>query len=201
VLCIKFDHRSKCYERSGEVIQSPIPIPSSGKVEPELNFNRIVSVFGTMTLLIGVFGLLGWIPWFRVLTGIHLDYISIAPVSSAGFLVFGLILLLLVRKQYHDRSKVIVSTIIAFISIYGLLEFVGYFADVNLTFDSVLFSAAEKLGPFDVKRMSPLAGILFFFSGVSLQLKVFSEDRLKILNLVGGYGLITLLAGFIAAIG
>jgi PAS domain S-box/PAS domain S-box len=154
-----------------------------------------------MTLLIGVFGLLGWIPWFRVLTGIHLDYISIAPVSSAGFLVFGLILLLLVRKQYHDRSKVIVSTIIAFISIYGLLEFVGYFADVNLTFDSVLFSAAEKLGPFDVKRMSPLAGILFFFSGVSLQLKVFSEDRLKILNLVGGYGLITLLAGFIAAIG
>ncbi len=154
-----------------------------------------------MTLVIGVFGLLGWIPWFRVLTGIHLDYVSIAPVSSAAFLVFGLILLLLVRKQCHDRNKVIVSTIIAFISIYGLLEFIGYFADVDLTFDSVLFSAAEKLGPFDVKRMSPLAGILFFFSGVSLQLKVFSEDRLKILNLVGGYGLITLLAGFIATIG
>jgi PAS domain-containing protein len=64
-----------------------------------------------------------------------------------------------------------------------------------------LFSAVEKLGPFDVKRMSPLAGILFFFSGVSLQLKVFSENRLKILNLVGGYGLITLLAGFIATTG
>ena len=154
-----------------------------------------------MILLIGVFGLLGWIPWFRVLTGIHLDNISIAPVSSAAFLVFGLVLLLLVRKQYHDRSKAIVSTIIAFISIYGLLEFVGYFADVNLTFDSVLFSAAERLGPFDIKRMSHLAGILFFFSGVSLQLKVFSENRLKILNLVGVYGLITLLAGFIATTG
>ena len=97
-----------------------------------------------MILLIGVFGLLGWIPWFRVLTGIHLDNISIAPVSSAAFLVFGLVLLLLVHKQYHDRSKAIVSTIIAFISIYGLLEFVGYFADVNLTFDSVLFSAAQS---------------------------------------------------------
>jgi two-component system, cell cycle sensor histidine kinase and response regulator CckA len=154
-----------------------------------------------MTLLIGAFGLLSWIPWFRVLTGIHLDYISIAPFSSAAFLIFGLILLLLVRKQYRDRSKVILSTIIAFISLYGLLEFVEYFADANLTFDSVLFSAVEKLGPFDVKRMSPLAGILFFFSGVSLQLKVFSENRLKILNLVGGYGLITLLAGFIATIG
>jgi PAS domain S-box-containing protein len=154
-----------------------------------------------MTLLIGLFGLLGWIPWSRVLTGIHPDYIPIAPVSSVAFLVFGLILLLLVRNQYHERSKVIISTIIAFISIYGLLEFIGYFADVNLTFDFVLFSAAEKLGPFDVKRMSPLTGILFFFSGVSLQLKVFSENRLKNLNLVGGYGLITLLAGFIAAIG
>jgi PAS domain S-box-containing protein len=201
VLCIKFDRRSKSYERSVEVIQSPIPTPSSGIAELELNFNRIVSVFGTVTLLIGVFGLLTWIPGFRVFTGIQLDYVSIAPVSSVGFLVFGFILLLLVRKQYHDKSKVIVSTIIAFISIYGLLEFIGYFADINLTFDSVLFSAVEKLGPFDVKRMSPLAGILFFFSGVSLQLKVFSENRLKILNLVGGYGLITLLAGFIATTG
>ena len=35
----------------------------------------------------------------------------------------------------------------------------------------------------------------------SLQLKVFSENRLKILNLVGVYGLITLLAGFIATTG
>ena len=168
---------------------------------PELNFNPTVLVFGTITSLIGVFGLLSWIPWFRVITGIHRDYIFIAPVSSVAFLVFGLILLLLVRKQYHDRSKVIVSTIIAFISIYGLLEFIGYFADVDLTFDSILFFAAEKLGPFDVKRMSPLTGILFFFSGVALQLKVYSENRLKILNLVGGYGLIILLAGFIAAIG
>lgn len=190
-----------CYERSIEVIHPPIPATSSGKVKPELSFNHIVSVFGAMTLLIGVFGLLGWIPWFRVLTGIHLDFISIAPVSSAAFLVFGLILFLLARNQYDNSGKVIVSTIIAFISIYGLLEFIGYFADANLTLDSVLFSTAEKLGPFDIKRMSPLAGILFFFSGVSLQLKVFSEDRLKILNLVGGYGLITLFAGFIATIG
>jgi len=154
-----------------------------------------------MTFLTGVFGLLSWIPWFRMLTGIHLEYISIAPVSSAAFLTFGFILLFLARQQYDDRSRVFASTIIAFISIYGLLEFIDYFADVNLTFDSVLFSAVEKLGPFDVKRMSPLAGILFFFSGVSLQLKIFSEDRLKILDLVGGYGLITLLAGFIATVG
>jgi PAS domain S-box-containing protein len=154
-----------------------------------------------MTLLIGIFGILGWIPWFRVLTGIQLGYISVAPISSIAFLVFGLVLILLVHKQFHDRSKVIVSIIIACISIYGLLEFIGYFADVNLAFDSVLFSAVEKLGPFDVKCMSPLTGILFFFSGVSLELKVYSENRLKILNLVGGYGLITLFAGFIATIG
>jgi two-component system, cell cycle sensor histidine kinase and response regulator CckA len=194
-------YTSKCYERSFEVIFSHISTPPSGKGEPVLNFNRMVVVFAAMTFVIGIFGLLDWIPGFRVLTGVYSNQFTIAPGSSITFIVFGIILILIVRKQFHERGKIILSTIIGFISIYGLLEFIGYFADINFTFDSLMFSATEKLGPFDVRRMSPLTGILFFFSGVSLQLKVLSRDRLRILYLVGGYGLITLLAGFIAAIG
>jgi two-component system, cell cycle sensor histidine kinase and response regulator CckA len=170
-------------------------------VETAIKFNRAVSVFGTLTLLIGVYGMLCWIPWFRMLTGIRLEYSSVSPMSSVSFLSFGLILILHVRKQFNQRSKTVFSAIIAFISLYGLLMFVGYFADINFTIESILFSVVGKLGPFDIKRMSPLAGILFFFSGVSLMLKVHSENQLRNLNLVGGYGVITLLAGFVATIG
>jgi two-component system, cell cycle sensor histidine kinase and response regulator CckA len=136
-----------------------------------------------------------------MLTGIRLEYSSVSPMSSVSFLSFGLILILHVRKQFNQRSKMIFSVIIAFISLYGLLMFIGYFADINFTIESILFSVVGKLGPFDIKRMSPLAGILFFFSGVSLMLKVHSENQLRNLNLVGGYGVITLLAGFVATIG
>jgi two-component system, cell cycle sensor histidine kinase and response regulator CckA len=136
-----------------------------------------------------------------MLTGIRLEYSSVSPMSSVSFLSFGLILILHVRKQFNQRSKTVFSAIIAFISLYGLLMFIGYFADINFTIESILFSVVGKLGPFDIKRMSPLAGILFFFSGVSLMLKVHSENQLRNLNLVGGYGLITLLAGFVATIG
>lgn len=134
-------------------------------------------------------------------TGVRLEYISVAPLSSTSFLIFGFILILLIRKKLENRSKIIISTIVGFVSFYGLLVFIGYFADINFAFESVLFSVVEKLGPFDTKRMSPLSGILFFISGVSLELKIHGENQLRKLNLVGGYGLITLLAGFVATIG
>jgi two-component system, cell cycle sensor histidine kinase and response regulator CckA len=154
-----------------------------------------------MTFLIGVFGILGWIPELRVFVGIRPDYISIAPVTAAAFILFGLIIVLIARTQLKNGRKIFVLMVISFISIYGLLEFVGYFANVQLTLDSFLFPTTEKIGPFDLRRMSPIPGILFFLSGVSLQLRVLSENHLKILHGAGGYGLITFFAGFIATIG
>jgi two-component system, cell cycle sensor histidine kinase and response regulator CckA len=154
-----------------------------------------------MTFLIGVLGILGWIPGLRVLAGIRPDYISIAPVTAAAFILFGLIIVLLDRKQLNGGNKILLLMVISCISIYGLIEFIGYFANVQLILDSLLFPTTGKLGTFDLRRMSPIPGLLFFLSGVSLQLKVLSENRLKILNGAGGYGLITLFVGFIATIG
>jgi two-component system, cell cycle sensor histidine kinase and response regulator CckA len=170
-------------------------------IEHGPRLHQIASVIGFTTFLIGVLGILGWIPGLRVFVGIRPDYISIAPVTAAAFILFGLIMVLLVRKPLNGGKKILVLTLLSFISVYGLLEFIGYFANVQLTLDSFLFPTTEKLGPFDLRRMSPIPGILFFLSGVSLQLNVLSENRLKILNGAGGYGFITLFVGFIATIG
>lgn len=156
---------------------------------------------GGLTFLIGIFGLLDWIPSLRIPISIRPDYIPIAPVLAAAFILFGLIIIFLTRRSLHQRYNIAVLTVLSFISIYGLLEFIAYFADVQLTLDSILFSSIEVLGPFDVRRVSPIAGILFFFSGLSLALKILSEDQLKILNLAGGYGFVTFVAGFVALTG
>ncbi len=93
------------------------------------------------------------------------------------------------------------SIFIVLISIYGLLQFIAFFAGIDFALDFLLFPSSEKLGPFDLRGMSPITGILFFLSGVSLQLKVVSENYVKILNLSGIYGLIIFFAGLIASIG
>ena len=93
------------------------------------------------------------------------------------------------------------SIFIVLISIYGLLQFIAFFAGIDFALDSLLFPSSEKLGPFDLRGMSPITGILFFLSGISLQLKVVSENYVKILNLSGIYGLIIFFAGLIASIG
>jgi two-component system, cell cycle sensor histidine kinase and response regulator CckA len=182
-------------------IQPSVSSPPLVETTSESNFVRWTIIFGGLTSCIGVFGLLAWIPGFRVLVNFSPDYIPLAPATGAAFIFFGIVLLLLVRKKYRSGRKVLVLTIITFLSIYGLLEFIEYFADIHLTLDSFVFPVGAKLGPFDVKRMSPIAGIFFFFSGISLLLKVLSDHRLRMLNLAGGYGLLTLLAGFIAVLG
>ncbi|MBN1397682.1 MAG: PAS domain-containing protein [Bacteroidetes bacterium] len=178
-----------------------MPASPSGKAETGYSFNRAVSVFGIITMLFGVIGILSWIPLLRIFIGFRFEYFSLAPISAVSFLVFGLTLILLVRKQFDYRTKVIITTAIVFFSVNGLLVFLAYFANFNFVLESIFYSVLEKLGPFDIKRMSPLAGILFFFSGISLLLRIFAGGQLRYLNLSGGYGLITLMAGFVAAIG
>jgi hypothetical protein len=106
-----FGFKTKYSEKSAEVIQFPLTFLSSGKADLKSNFDRAALVFGSATILIGTLGLLGWISWLRVFLGIRWDYISIAPITAAAFVIFGVILILLARKHYYGRRKVFVSTI------------------------------------------------------------------------------------------
>jgi two-component system, cell cycle sensor histidine kinase and response regulator CckA len=192
---------SKEQERSSGRVRFLKTVLFSKDNSSKSKFDRAAVLFGGLTSLIGVFGIVDRIPGFRALVHIRLDSIPLAPTTAVSFILSGLVLLLIVRQQYYTSKKTIIVAFVAFISLYGLLQFIGYLIGTYLTFDSVLFPDAEKLGPFDVKRMSPITGVLFFLSGVALQYKIISENRIKILNLAAGYGLITLVAGFIAVIG
>jgi len=49
--------------------------------------------------------------------------------------------------------------------------------------------------------MSPLAGILFFLSGMALQVKIFLGNRQKVPNVISSVGLLNFAVGFIAIVG
>jgi sigma-B regulation protein RsbU (phosphoserine phosphatase) len=171
------------------------------KLKSNTSLVRVAIFSGFAVSFIGLLGLCGWVTGVRELASVRAIYLPMSPDTSLVFIVLGLIVILTYRRQYSRWSKIFISIIAVVISIYGLLKFVEYFANADLTLENILFPVTERIGTFSIKRMSPLAGILFFFSGIALQLKVFLENRQKLSNLIGIFGMITLTIGFTATVG
>jgi len=171
------------------------------KIKSNIKLDRLSLISGSAVSLIGVLGLLGWVTGVRELASFHSAYIPISPDTSFAFIMFGLVIIMMVRFQYPRRSTIVVSIIIGIISIYGLFKFAEYFLGTDLTFENVLFPASEKISRIMIKRMSPLTGLLLFVSGMALQLKLFFESHSKTPNMVSSSGVMILATGFIASVG
>jgi PAS domain S-box-containing protein len=171
------------------------------KTKQETGFGVVVAFSGGAASFVGLSALLGWITGLRALASIRSDFMPMSPDTALAFVILGLILLLHVRIHEQRKSNLFVSAIIAFVSIYGLLKSIEYFVNADLTFENILFPATEKIGSFFIKRMSPITGVLFFLSGIALQLRLLLGTRHKISNIISSLGVITLTIGFIATIG
>ncbi len=171
------------------------------RTKQDAGLDLVVAFSGGAASFVGLLALSGWITGLRVLASIRSDYIPMSPDTALAFVLLGLILILHVRTQERGWSKLFVSAIIAFVSIYGLLKSTEYFVNADLTFENILFPATEKFGSFFIKRMSPITGVLFFLSGLALQLKLLFGTSRKISNVISSLGVITLTAGFVATIG
>ena len=165
------------------------------------SLERVALFSGIAVSCIGFLGILGWITGVREITSFHPMYLPMSPDTSLAFIVLGLIVIFMYRLQYPRRSKIIMSIIVITISIYGLLKFAEYFVNADLTLENIFFPETERIGSFYIKRMSPLAGLLFLLSGIALQLKMILINRQKLSNLIGSIGMITLTIGFAATVG
>ena len=170
-------------------------------IKPNTNLDRFAIFSGGAVSLIGVLGLLGWITGVRELASIRTTYLPISPDTSLAFMLLGLIVSFNVHQQYSRGNRIFVSIIVVIISLYGLLKFAEYFLNLDLTLENILLPVTEKIGSFTVKRMSPLAGMLFFLSGVGLQIKMLLKDRQKASYVISSIGMIAMTVGFIATIG
>lgn len=145
--------------------------------------------------------LIGWLTGLRALVNLRPDYIPMSPVNSVFFILFGLFVLAEASGLISKMAKSAVLAILGILMLYGLLQFAGYFVNIDFTLSNKLFPVTERIGKFPVKHMSPYAGLLFFISGISILIKIQRYNRQIIMNLAGGIGCIVALAGFIATLG
>lgn len=167
-----------------------------------LNGLRIVPVLsGGIVIIISSITFLGWIlngPW---LVSFIKGYVPMSISVSISFIAYGMVLLLMnmtIRWKYFNRAVV---AIIGFCSIYGLLQFIGYFVNADLNFENTLFPDNDMLGKFPIGHMSPYSGLLFFISGTAISLKILIRQRFIARNIIGGLGMIITFAGFVAGLG
>ncbi|MHC1725775.1 MAG: hypothetical protein AB9866_07195 [Syntrophobacteraceae bacterium] len=131
------------------------------------SFELAAVIGGSTAVVIGVMGLLGWISGQPVLISLGSDYIPIAFSTCIACLIQGAVLILHIYCPRHARHYLPVVLVSA-TAIFGALAFIGYFANSDLNFEAALLPSRELFAQFPVNRMSPLTGMLFFFSGASL---------------------------------
>jgi hypothetical protein len=122
-------------------------------------------ISGGLVIFTGTITLLGWVTGVRSLVNIRPDYIPMSPVNSVFFILFGLFLLDEASGLMSKISKGATLGIFCFLMLYGLLQFAGYFVNIDFTLSNKLFPVTEKIGKFPVKHMSPYTGLLFFKAG------------------------------------
>jgi PAS domain S-box-containing protein len=170
-------------------------------VQHQERFIGVPAVSGSIATLLGLLGLLGWVTGVRVLSSVRLDYIPMAPDTAVDFILFGAILFVKARGALQRRPRIAVSALLGLAVIYSFLKFVEYFAQLDLTFEGVLFPITEKLGSFPLGRMSPVTGLLFFFSGLALSLSLRRRSGRVGQNLSSVLGALVFASGFIATVG
>jgi|GEM_PF-2676116 len=156
------------------------------------------------TLLVAVMGLLGYLPGMRVLGSISGSYIPMAPATAVSFIFLALTLLYITLRSPSDFGFVFSFMTAASVALFGGLEALEYFTGTDLTFEDVLVPFAGHLNGIPVGRMSPLAGLGFFLSGLAVILLAWrSRDNLRFAALSrasGWLGGLIFLIGFTASL-
>ncbi len=137
-----------------------------------------VTILGcTGAIIIATFGLFGYIPGLRILGSARPDYYPMAPSTGISFLLLGLILVLYVKDFYPRSSRLYAIIFSALVSIFGFLKCIEYLAGVETSFEEAIVTISDKLGEIPIGIMSPSTGALFFLSGITIILLIFSTTR------------------------
>jgi len=159
-----------------------------------------LSVVGAM--IVAVFGLVGYIPGYRLLGSIRAEFIPMAPSTAISFILLGFILLISIKKigQGYRFCFIFISSIV---STFGFVKFAEFCIGLNKSFEEVVIGGTAKLGDIPIGIMSPSTGGLFFLSGISILLHILGRKRKNAFfeNLSGIFGCIVLIGAFTFILG
>lgn len=161
-----------------------------------------VFVIGVIdTIIIAMMGLLGYLPGMSALGSIREDYIPMAPSTAVSFIILSLVLLFVHANQLSGTKATTLLAVTFLVSLFGILEVVGYFSGLDLNFEEILIPFHRSLDGVPVARMSPTTGAAFSLSGIATMLLIFQRSLSKQIKLIerfgSGLGLLILLISFI----
>ncbi|MFZ2633613.1 MAG: hypothetical protein WA081_12790 [Desulfosalsimonadaceae bacterium] len=144
------------------------PEIEAGKPGPSIppGFGRAVALGVAGAAVIAIAGLLGYVPGLRVLGSIRPDYIPMAPSTAACFLILSAAIFRYVRKPRPGAGLMGVAALVLFVMVFSLLDVVGSFAGMDLSFEDRLVPQAGTLGGIPIGRMSPATGTAFIVAGL-----------------------------------
>jgi len=128
----------------------------------------VAALSGAGAALLGIAGLVGWGFGLPVLTRMAPGYKAIAPIVALSLIILGLVLPRLASGRAGRRERVLSGAVVGLISLFGLLEVIGFLvgADVNREDVLTLYLARASSIPFET--MSPVAGALLLLVGAAL---------------------------------
>jgi len=136
------------------------------------NITKANVLAASLVTVMAILGLLGCISGLRLLGSVHKGYIPMAPSTAMCFLLQGVILIRLAYRRWREPERFIMRALSGLTALFGLLEVLGHFMGFDLNFEDMLVPTMGQLGEIPIGRMSPLTGVLFFFTGICVLLLV-----------------------------
>ncbi len=162
---------------------------------------RVAALCGAGAMALGLAGLVGWVLGSTFLTQVVAGYKAIAPSVAFSFILLGLALWRTFAGSAGRRERVVSAAVVGVISLFGLLEVIGFLAGIDLNLEDTLTGYIARLSAIPFETMSPVAGALLFLVGADmlvLALKTLTDRSLW--KLGDTAGVLGLAAAIIAAI-
>lgn len=147
-----------CADRVGMVVGSKGLSPAE----------RVASLSAAGAVLLGIAGLAGWGLRLPRLTRILPQYKAIAPSVAVALVILGVILLRQARGRRGSVERTLAAVVAALISLFGLLEIIGFFVGADLNREDALTGYLAQSLSIPFETMSPVAGALLFLVGAAM---------------------------------
>lgn len=136
-------------------------------------------------MLVGLFGLLGWVLDLPVLNSIIPGYKPIAPSAAILFVILGLVQILSVRGPRSRVAGFILLGVSLLVTLFGSLEIFYLLTGVDVSIEDLVLRQYPSVLANPNANISPVAGILVFLIGLAQSFSLWQPGGGKPARLAG----------------
>jgi len=154
-------------------------------------FERVARACGIISVIIGGTGLAGWAFGSRVLTGVRLDYIPMAPNTAILVILLGSALFSGTAWPGNRTVRRVIAGISSLSILIAGLTLAGIITGIDLKTDYLFLTVTGTVGTVPVGRMSPVTATCLLLGSAALLLLLVKKNDLSaflgtVMALVGG---------------